>query len=261
MPRSTYALTKAAHPKAALLIACGLLLSLPGCDLLGLLHPPEPEAPATITVQGNVFDPFERGPVEGAEVAFVEKSTGAVLATDTSNAEGQYEAVLETGGRPLDVFLRATHPGRVTTQVFPPEPLTEDVPFCPPFAGTIGCLSVALLTDAAADRIASFGDVTRNPERGEVLAIVADCDGLPVEGATVEVAPVPHPLLYTSGPLPSTAAQATDSTGRVFGYNLEPGPIKIRAHRDGAFLGAAQAAAGPGEIAIASTVPPPAQCE
>ncbi len=216
--------------------------------------------PPVITITGNVFDPFARTPVAGAHVAFVERGRERILATSISDAQGVYSVALATGGKPIDAYVRATRAGRVTTYIFPPAPLTTDMAPCPPFAGTLGCILVAMLTDTAADDMAGFAGVTRDPTRGEVLFIAANCQGIPVAGATVAIAPHPEQLVYTRGPFPAWDATATDSTGRSFGFNLEPGPATVRSKYPDGRTGVTQVLIAPGAITIASTLPQNAHC-
>ena len=238
-------------------IAAALLFAQPalagGAPAVGTVPP-------VITVTGKAFDPFRQAPVVGAEVAFVSTEGGRPLATATSDLAGVYSVSLETGGKPLDVYVRATAAGRVTSLIFPPEPLTSDLAPCPPFAGTTGCILVAMLTAPAAGLVASFADIERDPTKGEVLFIAADCKGTPVAGATIAISREPERLVYTQGPFPNPAAQATDSSGRAFAFNIEPGRATVRARYPDGSIGVAHVLVEAGAITIASALPLNAQC-
>jgi len=169
---------------------------------------------------------------------------------------------LVTGGKPLDIYVRATKEGRVTTLIFPPDPLTGDIVPCSPFHGTRGCILVASLTPAKAAAMAGFAGVTRDPARGEVLVIASDCTagGAPVAGATVAIAPRPERLVYTQGPFPAPGATATDASSRAFGFNIAPGPATIRARYPDGDTGIAHVRIEVGAITIASTLPQNGGC-
>ena len=215
-----------------------------------------------ITVTGNVFDPLTRTPVAGASVEFIERHSGRLLASTLSDAAGLYTVTIETGGKPVDVYVRATKEGRVTTLVFPPDPLTADLAPCEPFAGTRECILIASLAPAAADVMAGFAGVTRDPARGEALVIASDCTskGAPVMGATLAIAPKAEQVVYTAGPFPAPLTAATDASGRAFGFNIKPGMATIRATYPNGDTGVSQVRVEAGAITIASTLPKNANC-
>lgn len=220
--------------------------------------------PPAITVTGNVFDPLtrDRAPIAGARIEFIETHGDRLLAVATSDEQGVYSVSLETGGKPISAYVRASKEGRVTSLIFPPDPLTTDLAPCAAFERTRGCILVALLTPMGADAMARFAGVMRDPAKGEVLSIAADCSsrGVPVEGATVEISPKPEQVVYTHGPFPAPGAEATDSSGRSFGFNIKPGRATIQAHYPDRSTGVAQVLVEAGAITIASTLPQNAHC-
>ncbi len=222
--------------------------------------PTTPTIPSTITVTGNVFDPLMRVPIADAQVEFIATGNDRVLAVATSDDHGVYRVTLPTNGKPIDAYVRASKAGRVTSLIFPPEPLRTDMVPCAPFQGTRGCILVALLTPAEADSVAGLAGVTRDAAKGEVLLIAADCQGVPVAGATVALAPKPERLVYTAGPFPAPDAQATDGSGRAFGFNIPAGPTTIKTLYPDGSIGIAHIQVEAGAISIASTLPHGARC-
>jgi hypothetical protein len=93
-----------------------------------------------------------------------------------------------------------------------------------------------------------------------VLLIAADCQGVPVAGATVAMAPKPEHLIYTAGPFPAPDAQATDGSGRVFGFNIAAGRTTSKAVYPDGGTGIAHIRVEAGAITIASTLPHSARC-
>ncbi len=214
----------------------------------------------TITITGNVFDPFTRAPVGQAQVEFIAADTNRVLAVATSDDHGVYSVTLTTDGKPVDAYVRASKAGRVTTLVFPPEPLHSDMVPCAPFQGTRGCILVALLTPNAANTVAGIAGVTRDGAKGEVLLIAASCQGVPVAGAAVAMAPKAERLVYTAGPFPAPDAQATDASGRAFGFNIAAGRTTIKTVYPDGGIGTALVRVEAGAITITSTLPQQAHC-
>jgi hypothetical protein len=235
-----------------------------------LAAPPAAGAvPPVIIVSGRAFDPLARDPVTGeglpvvgATIEFFATHGDRPLAVTTSGANGIYTVTLATGGKPVDAYVRASKEGRVPSLIFPPDPLAADIAPCSPFHGTRGCILIAMLTPGAANFMAAKAGIVRDPARGETLLIASDCSvkGAPVAGATVAIAPRPERLVYTQGPFPAPGAQATDSSGRVFGFNSKPGPATIVTHYPDGGTGVAQVRIEAGAITIASTLPRNAHC-
>ena len=212
--------------------------------------------PATLTLEGRAFDPISQHSVIGASVEIYDRQTDALLgSTTTAGSNGEYSITLSTGGRGLDVYFVTSATGFTTTRLYPPEPITQDVEVCPPFAGTIDCLSLALLTPGARAFIASQGGVTIDPARAEILYIAAGCDGQPRAGLTAKFRPKGGEVRYASGPFPDASRSDTDPFGRIFAYNLPPGNIKIKARDGNKLFAKTKVDALAGESTIVSTLP------
>ncbi len=218
----------------------------------------------TITIEGTTFSPLTRdpnlAPIPGTKVEFIDALTNKPIAKTISEAGGVYTIELPFDGKPIHAYMRGSIDGYLTTLVFPPQPLTHDIGDCPPFVHTDDCMNVALLTAAQANFVAGLGAVQRVPAKGEVLFLAAGCDGTPVAGATIEIAPKPETVVYTNGPFPNPGAEATDSSGRAFGFNLKPGKATIVARYPDGSTGVSRVRIEAGAITIASTFPQRAHC-
>lgn len=214
----------------------------------------------TITIEGTAFSPLSGKLIEGAIIEFIDARTDRRIAGTISGAKGAYTIDLPFDGRPINAYIRGSADGYLTTLVFPPQPLTHDVGDCPPFVQTNDCMNVALLTDAQADRVAGAAGVERDPAKGEVLFLAAGCNGKPVAGATIRIAPKPETIAYTRGPIPNPSADATDSSGRVFGFNIQPGKATIVARYPDGSTGVTQVRIEASAVTIASTFPLNAHC-
>ena len=213
-----------------------------------------------ITIEGTVFSPLTREMIGGANVEFIDSRTGQVIAETTSSAMGVFTIDLPFDGKPIEAYMRGSKDGFLTTLVFPPEALTHDIGDCPPFVHTNDCMNIALLTDAQADFMAGLAGVERDPAMGEVLFLAVGCDGRPVAGATIAIAPKPEVIAYTNGPFPNPSAEATDGSGRAFGFNMKPGRATIRVRYPDGSTGISHIRIEANAVSIASTFPQNAHC-
>lgn len=220
-------------------------------------HALKPSAQSSITLEGRAFSPITQQPVDGATVEVYRKQGNKFLgSTTTGGGNGEYSITLPTkNGKALDVYLVSSAPGFTTTRLFPPNPIDEDVEVCPPFAGTIGCLSLAMLRPSDKSFVASQAGVTQQPNKAELLLIAADCDGQPKPGLTVRVRPKAGGVFYANGPFPDPSLTETDAFGRVFSYNIRPGKVHVQTRLNGKLYGKITVDAEAGESTIASALP------
>jgi len=212
---------------------------------------------STITLAGRAFNPITGASVAGAHVTIFDRRTDIALATTTTaGSNGEYSVTLSAPRRGLNVYIVAEATGFTTTRLYPPGRITDDVAVCPPFAGTVDCLSLALLEPSARAFIASAGGVTIDDSKAGILYIATDCDGQPLEGVTAKLRPRGGDLRYTTGPFPDAMRTSTDPSGRIFGYNLKPGRIRIKTRdAQGKRLANVRVEAKAGESTILSALP------
>jgi hypothetical protein len=178
-------------------------------------------APATITLAGAA-DTIGLGgssPVEGATITAFDASD-AQVGTATSAADGAYSISVPTGSAPVDGHVRGVGPkggGYLDTLLFPPNPLYADT----------SSARVLLLTSSTFGLLETFG-VDQTDTKGFLAVLVLDCNGDPVQGATV-TAPDGATVIYTNGNLPDDQAQATDASGAALIFNVEPGSVTVDA--------------------------------
>jgi len=167
-----------------------------------------------VTTLGNVI-------INGALVEGRAASDDGLLGDDTSALNGSYELTVPTGGAPLDAYLYVSADGSVDSYVYPPIPFVDDDE-----------LDVPLITSALRTGIADEANVTLEADTGVLYVFVRDCNGDPVEGATVTTNP-PGDLSYTAGFVPAPDATSTDGSGAAYIFNLPPGNVEVDATIDG----------------------------
>lgn len=143
-------------------------------------------APATITAGGSTQELTQGGlqPVDAATVATFKVGTAAAVDTVTSAANGNFTTgALATGGVPFDGYIHgfkddAASPFR-NIFVFPPAPLSADLPVVP----------AIMMRAAVFDLIANLaaGVAQDDAQNGALMLLVTDCANMPMAGATVSV--------------------------------------------------------------------------
>lgn len=192
------------------------------------------EAADPVEVSGNVFtiSGFSEAPVEGATLQAFEwgadVNVATPLATDTTDADGNYSLSATTGGEPLDAFVYATAEGYVPTREYPGQPVSADLVGAP----------IPLLTE---DLLASLhvfaGNIVQEPDKATMFMVVADCDGNPVEGATVSTDPAAGDIVYAdANGFPNSSRVATSTAGIAFLFNVPTGSVEVDAEVGGVSL-------------------------
>ncbi|HVJ21653.1 MAG TPA: carboxypeptidase-like regulatory domain-containing protein [Polyangiaceae bacterium] len=168
-----------------------------------------------VTTLGNVI-------ISGVLVEGRAASGDGLLDDDTSGLNGYYELTLPTGGAPLGAYLFVSADGSVDTYVYPPHPFVDDDE-----------LDVPLITSALRTGIADEANVALQADKGLLYVFVLDCNGDPVQGATVTTNPAGEFVSYTEGFVPSPDATSTDGSGAAYVFNLPPGNVEVDATIDG----------------------------
>jgi hypothetical protein len=102
-----------------------------------------------------------------------------LLASDSSASDGSFVLNTDTGGEPLDAFARASKATYMSTWLYPPDPLTENLTNVP----------MLLISESNVGLLELLLGITIDEEAGIVSLIVLDCAGNPVQGAMVTTDP------------------------------------------------------------------------
>ncbi|MFO0618698.1 MAG: hypothetical protein U0414_39260 [Polyangiaceae bacterium] len=186
-------------------------------DCLG--DPLPTTAPAVIDLGGDVsgIDGASTSKVMGAKVELFKNDV--LASTTTSGAMGVFSFLdVATNGMPVDGYLRASDPKFLDTYVYPPYPLAKDTPNA----------AVLLVSPSTITLLSMIGLPAQNPQNAFVGILVVDCDGNPVEGATVSTNP-PGTVKYGMGMLPSNSATSTGADGLAYVFNVPAGPVVVDA--------------------------------
>lgn len=189
---------------------------------LGCLGDPIPNPVVdTITVSGQAVAITMGGQEALADVtvqAYDADDQAIDGALDTSDAQGDWSITADVGNEPLDAYMRGNLDGYLDTYLFPPTPLYEDL------TGA----SVIMLTPQTLQLLGLLG-LSQDNDKGVVLVVVLDCDGNPVEGASVTTTPAAGITAYIEDGAPSTSATATDSSGVAMLFNVPAGDVEVDA--------------------------------
>lgn len=189
--------------------------------------PPPTTAVQLVKVQGTTVDPFDFTPLAGVTLT-LRTSTSTISAPVTTDGSGAFSFTLNTNGTPVDgVYIAAEATGRVSTFNAPARPITANLN-----------VAVAVLSKMEAANLAmgSLGlGMMFTPGTGAVLMTVADCNGRPINGATLTTTPS-GVVRYFDGIMPSMTATATDAGGVALVANLPPGQVMLTATGDGMTL-------------------------
>jgi len=205
------------------LAACGSSSTgLPaGFECLGQALPTT--APALVNVTGmvtaNVLSPK---PVPHAFVYGFRTGDTTHLAGDTTNTPGQYSLAISTGGTPVNGYLAISDSGHhIDTYAYPAVPLAVDV-----------TENVLMVSSSEFSILASSAGINPVAGDGFVGVVVRNCQGTPIEGATVTSSPV-GTVRYNGGGVPSSTATSTAADGVAYIANVAPGNVTVQATASG----------------------------
>jgi len=190
--------------------------------LLGLLiacggdskkMPDAPTAPAMITIKGTTKDanPLQPKVLGNVPVAAFKASDDSMVAMTTSDAQGNYTLTITTNGVALDGYLKATNTGYLDTYLYPPKPVSADIPSAP----------MNMVTQQIVDLLS--GTVCRKAQdtaKGLIGVMVIDTAGMPVAGAMVASSPAADKYCYDKGTSPDSTATMTDTDGIAYMINV-----------------------------------------
>jgi hypothetical protein len=202
---------------AALVAACSipektLIDGAPTGGPFACLSQPLPTtAPPKITIAGSLFAPFIGMPLTNtvAEVFLIGTSTS--IFSVTTDATGAFSHEQGIGSKPFDMYVRAAPNGYLPTYLYPAVPAVSDVN-----------LPLQMFTAMHLQTIVGLAGLPAvDPAKVTFLVTVADCNGMPVSGATITTNP-PGMVRYFVGTTPSPTAIATDAmTGAAIVSNVD----------------------------------------
>jgi hypothetical protein len=185
---------------------------------LGCLSDPLPETAPDNVVTSGLVTTLGAVIIDGALVEGRAVADDGLLDDDTTGLNGAFSITLPTGGTPLDAYLRVSSTGNVDSYVYPPLPFAADYQ-----------RDVPLITTALRTGLADEADVMLEADTGLLYLQVLDCNGDPIEGATVTTIP-PGDVSYTADSfVPVPNATSTGASGTAYVFNLPPGNVEVDA--------------------------------
>ena len=236
-----------ALPLLAAAAACGKDSNNPDTGPYACLGDPLPTtAPANITVSGIVTKGvISPAPDSGATITAYKTGNATPLAQTTSATNGSFSMFPATGSVPLDGYLQVSHTGFITTFAYPPAPLAANAE-----------QSIVLVTTSEFNALSFAAGVTQDGAKGFIALVVENCDGAPIQGATVTTNPA-GTYRYNAGGVPSDTATRTASDGIAYIFNVTPGNVIVQAQGGGHTLRAHTVAAGTTGIVLTAITPGP----
>jgi hypothetical protein len=208
-----------------------LCIALAGCSFPTKPGPPfgcvgdeiPDKAPQTVHLRGTVIDPVRDRLLSGATVTgFVIASTPLQTFSVTTDANGRFVGGEMTGGASHEQFVESDFPNYLPTFGFPPGPVAADID-----------TALQQIDEMELGELAAAGQLTLDPTKAFMFAVVVDCNDDGVAGATVTVTtPVtsdPIKVTYIGGGMPNADATHTDETGAAFVTGLTPGIATLHA--------------------------------
>jgi|GEM_PF-2620956 len=193
---------------------------------LACLGKPLPStAPAQVTIDGQLADPYKGTPIAGATVEGFLVGAPAPIFTSTSDPTGAFTRDQGTGGTPRETYLRVAPNGYLPTYYYPPTPVSSDIE-----------VRLSLFTAMELGVIGQVAQVNLDPAKVTFLIGVVDCNGDPIAGATVTTNP-PGDIRYFANDTPSADAISTDArTGSAMIANVPASNTMISATLNGMAL-------------------------
>lgn len=178
-----------------------------------------PPAPAMITLTGTATERTATmtNKVVGAKIqAFENSNETTPLAEATTNAQGNFTLVVNTGGVALNGFIKATKAGLKDTYLYP----TGFI------AGDLAMIPIQMLTQVNYDALSVLAQGNQLPGNGLIALQVLDGAALtskPVAGAKVATNPAGSIVRYNLAGMPSATATETATDGVAYVFNVPPG--------------------------------------
>ena len=182
-----------------------------------------PVVSQNVTVKGIASEVTVSGrtPTAGVMVSAFKEGGTASIVTATTDAAGAYTLVIPTDGMPLDGYLIGKLAGKKDTYLYPPRPISADLPSAP----------VLILTQATFDAAATIAQTPQVAGMGWVGIQVFDSANMAVAGVVVTSSPAGTVRYNSAGPngLPSKTATSTAADGIAYIFSVAPGTVTISA--------------------------------
>jgi len=178
-------------------------------------------APDTVAIVGTVNDvniiSMSLPPVADATVkAFKNGTPDAEIGTTTSDVAGDWNlAAVPTLALPVDGYIKATKTGHRTVRVYPPSPISTDIPQTP----------VLLFADGTFSTIVGATGHTQNAANGTIGIAVLDCQNTPIGGAAISVKQNGVEIASSANTFDAGQLQA----GAFFVFDVPPGETVVGA--------------------------------
>jgi len=179
-----------------------------------------------ITVSGttDTVNGTSEEALPGATVTAYMQSDDSQIATTTSDANGAFSLDVPYSGTPVAIYLKGTATGDIDSYLYPPAPLSADLPNTPMLI--ISSQTEQLLLLAAGS--------SHTAGTGLIGLEVLDSTGNPVEGATISSNPAGTYRYDQSAGFPGGASvTSTFSDGRAYDINVPAGTVTINADKTG----------------------------
>lgn len=195
-------------------------------------------------VSGRTFE-FPRfdqtAPVDGVAITAFDATTGEFVASATSASDGGYALDIH-GGVARALRLDLKHNTYVVTHQYTGVFL----------AGDLAGYQSPLWHPESLDAVYGPTGVTRDPALGNVNVAIQECDGTPIEGATVTFEPPAKKLAYLdTGSVPDTSLPATTVPySSAVGFNVPTTTLHIVAAKPGRMFDPVDVVVGGGDTNV-----------
>lgn len=206
--------------------ALALLATLAACGGDSKKTPDAPMAPAMITISGTASEITATGrtPKQGVAVTAFKVSDDSMIATTTTDAQGNFTITAPTNGSAVDGYVKATLSGLKDTYLYPPAPLTAD------FSGAT-VLMLSPTTQGLANQLA--GAAAPDATKGWIGVLVVDAANMNVAGATLTASPNGEIHYNGSSGVPQAQATMTAMDGIGYVMNVAAGQVMVGAMKSG----------------------------
>ena len=202
----------------------------PAADLSCVGDPAPTTAPDPTILSGSAtaVDASGATPVESValQVHLESDPMGNQLTSGVTDAAGLATLTVDTGGVPVDVFVRATpRDTYLVSETFFPDVVSANLP-----------APALLLTSGTLNLLGLAAGQTQQEENGFGALLVLDCAGSPIFNATVN-SPTGTVVYAGDNGIPDPALSATGARGLAFVFNIVPGEgLTFNAEVDGTSL-------------------------